>query len=225
MLQWMMKETKKVLFFLQVFRPFDATLRHTPLYRRLMMHFRAKTKPWVQRNRLQSSETGLLYGTDLGKATKISHALKNLKSKVASIFSDGRSPAKLSNRGWRVFVREKTKNLMVSLTELQRSCVEMGQSSRSPPPIWALRQSSTCLSSVQNTWKSAPEGLPDCSLMNTRLASFLNIPVYLLSNTALNNRLFVGGGVLSTPSVLFWALNQAKLNDKVLVAVYASVQC
>jgi hypothetical protein len=35
-------------------------------------------------------------------------------------------PAKLSNRGRRTLVREMTKNLMVTLTELQSSSVEMG---------------------------------------------------------------------------------------------------
>ena len=35
--------------------------------------------------------------------------------------------AKLSNRGRRALVREVTKNLMVTLTELQSSSVEMGE--------------------------------------------------------------------------------------------------
>jgi transposase len=35
-------------------------------------------------------------------------------------------PAKLSNRGRRALVREVTKNLMVTLTELQSSSVEIG---------------------------------------------------------------------------------------------------
>ena len=39
-------------------------------------------------------------------------------------------PAKLSNQGRRALVREVIKNLMVSLAELQRSCVEMGETSR-----------------------------------------------------------------------------------------------
>ena len=39
-------------------------------------------------------------------------------------------PAKLSNRGRRASVREVSTNLMVTLVELQRSCVEMGETSR-----------------------------------------------------------------------------------------------
>ena len=73
---------------------------------------------------------------------KISAALKVPKSTVASIilkwkkFGTTRTlpragrPAKLSNRGRRALVREVTKNPMVTLAELQRSCVEMGETSR-----------------------------------------------------------------------------------------------
>ena len=39
-------------------------------------------------------------------------------------------PAKLSNRGRRALVREVTKNLIVTLSELQSSSVEMGEPSR-----------------------------------------------------------------------------------------------
>ena len=39
-------------------------------------------------------------------------------------------PAKLSNRGRRALVREVTMNLMVTLTELQSSSLEMGEPSR-----------------------------------------------------------------------------------------------
>ena len=48
-------------------------------------------------------------------------------------------PAKLSNRGRRALVRNVTKNLMVTLTELQSSFVEMGEPSRISA---ALQQSS-----------------------------------------------------------------------------------
>ena len=47
--------------------------------------------------------------------------------------------AKLSNQGRRTLVREVTKNLMVTLTELQSSSVEMGEPSRrttSTTRIW-----------------------------------------------------------------------------------------
>ena len=42
----------------------------------------------------------------------------------------GRHPVKLGNLGRRALVREVTKNLMVPLTELQTSSVEMGEPSR-----------------------------------------------------------------------------------------------
>lgn len=84
---------------------------------------------------------------------KISAALKVPKSTVASIilkwkkFGTTRTlpragrPAKLSNWGRRASVREVTKNPMVTLTELQRSCVEMGQSSRRTTITAALHRS------------------------------------------------------------------------------------
>ena len=50
-------------------------------------------------------------------------------------------PAKLINRGRRALVREVTKNAMVTLTELQRSSVEMGESSRRTTISAALYQS------------------------------------------------------------------------------------
>ena len=50
-------------------------------------------------------------------------------------------PAKLSNRGRRALVREVTKNPMVTLTELQHSSVEMGETSRRTTISAALHQS------------------------------------------------------------------------------------
>ena len=47
----------------------------------------------------------------------------------------------LSNWGRRALVREVTKKLMVTLTELQSSSVEMGQPSRRTPISAALHQS------------------------------------------------------------------------------------
>ena len=72
---------------------------------KVLKHPRAKTKPWGWRIRLQSSETGLRRGTDLGKGTKTkSAALKVPKNTVVSIilkWKFGRirtsRPAKLSN--------------------------------------------------------------------------------------------------------------------------------
>ena len=69
----------------------------------------------------------------------ISAALKVPKNTVASIIHKWKKfattktlpragrPAKLSNRGRRTVVREVTKNLLVTLTELQSSYVEMGE--------------------------------------------------------------------------------------------------
>uniref|UniRef100_A0AAZ3QI61 Transposase Tc1-like domain-containing protein n=1 Tax=Oncorhynchus tshawytscha TaxID=74940 RepID=A0AAZ3QI61_ONCTS len=83
----------------------------------------------------------------------ISAALKVPKNTVVSIILKWKkygSPrlslelsvsAKLSNRGRRALVREVTKNLMVSLIELQRSSVEMGEPSRSTTISTALHQS------------------------------------------------------------------------------------
>ena len=61
---------------------------HTCLYNvpQLIVHVRAKTKPWGFRNCTLSSETGLCRGTDLGKGTKNMPAALNVpKNTVASI--------------------------------------------------------------------------------------------------------------------------------------------
>ena len=50
-------------------------------------------------------------------------------------------PAKLRIQGRRALVREVTKNLMVTLTELQSSSVEMGEPSRSTTISATLHQS------------------------------------------------------------------------------------
>jgi transposase len=50
-------------------------------------------------------------------------------------------PAKLSNRGRRALVRELNKNPMVTLTELQSSSVEIGETSRRTTISAALHQS------------------------------------------------------------------------------------
>jgi hypothetical protein len=49
--------------------------------------------------------------------------------------------AKLSNRGRRASVREVTKNLMVTMTELWSSSVNMGESSKRTTIFAALHQS------------------------------------------------------------------------------------
>ena len=84
---------------------------------------------------------------------KMSASLKIPKNTVASIFLKWKKfgttkthprtapPAKQSNRGRWSLVREVTKNLMVTLTELQSSSVEMGESSRRTTISAALHQS------------------------------------------------------------------------------------
>ena len=84
---------------------------------------------------------------------KNSAALKVHKSTVASIilkwkkfgttrtFPRAGGPVKLRNRGRRALVREVTKNPMVTLAELQRSCVEMGETSRRTTITATLHQS------------------------------------------------------------------------------------
>jgi hypothetical protein len=49
-------------------------------------------------------------------------------------------PAKLSNQGTSALVREVTKNTMVTLTDLQISSVEMGETSRRTTISAALHQ-------------------------------------------------------------------------------------
>ena len=51
------------------------------------------------------------------------------------------SPTKLSNQGRRALVREVTKNLMFTLAEVQRSCVEMGETSQRTTITATLHQS------------------------------------------------------------------------------------
>ena len=85
----------------------------------------------------------------------ISAALKVPKNTVASIILKWKKfgttktlpraghPAKLSNQG-RALVREVTKNLIVTLTELQSSSVEIGEPSRRTTVPAALHQSGLC---------------------------------------------------------------------------------
>jgi transposase len=74
------------------------------------------------------------------KNTVASIILKRKKFRTTTLPRAGR-PAKLSNQGRRAFVREVTKNLMVTLTELQCSSVEMGEPSRRTTISAALHQS------------------------------------------------------------------------------------
>ena len=63
------------------------------------------------------------------------------KFETTKILLGAGRPPKLSNRGKRTLVREVTKNPMVTLTELQRTSVEMGEPSRRITISAALHQS------------------------------------------------------------------------------------
>ena len=123
--------------------------RQTPLYIRSHKNqaIRSKDSSVEVRDRIVSRpRSGEGY-------QNISAALKVPKNTVASILLRWKKfgttktlpragcLAKLSNRGRRALVREVTKNLMVTLTELQSSSVEMGEPSRSPTFSAALYQS------------------------------------------------------------------------------------
>ena len=66
--------------------------------------------------------------------------LKCKKFRTTKTLPRAGRPAKLSNRGRRAFVREVTKNPVVTLTELQSSSVEMGEPSRRTTISAALYQ-------------------------------------------------------------------------------------
>ncbi len=92
------------------------------------MDVRAKTKPWGQRNGLQSWETGLCWDRSGEDYKKIICCVEGSQEHLTSIILNGWSLkqsglfrssllAKLSNRR-RVLVREVIKTLMVTLVEL-----------------------------------------------------------------------------------------------------------
>ena len=112
-----------------------------------------------------SSETGLSRGTDLEgpKNTVATIILKWKKfGKTKTLPRAGR-PAKLSNRRRRALVTEVTKNPMVTLTELQSACVEMGEPSRRTTISAALHQSGlygrVAHDSPLGVCQKAPKGL------------------------------------------------------------------
>jgi hypothetical protein len=74
------------------------------------------------------------------KNTVASIILKRKKFGITKTLPRAGHPAKLSNRGRRDIVREVTKNPMVTLTELQSSSVEMGETSRRTTISTALYQ-------------------------------------------------------------------------------------
>ena len=64
------------------------------------------------------------------KNTMLSIILQCMKFGTTRTPPGSTGPDKLSNQGRGTLVREVTKNLMATLAELQRSCVEMGEASR-----------------------------------------------------------------------------------------------
>ena len=75
------------------------------------------------------------------KNTVSSIVLKWEKFGTTKTLARAGHPAKLSNRGRRTLIREVTKNLLVTLTELQSSSVEMEEPSRRSTISTALQQS------------------------------------------------------------------------------------
>ena len=146
------------LILLEMFVQIDWTWfgkAHTCLYKvpQLTVHVRAKAKPWGQRNCPKSLRDRIVSGHRSGEGYQnISAALKAPKNTVASIILKWKKfgtttltragrPAKLSNRGRRALVREMTKNPMLTLTELQSSSVEMGETSQRTTISAAFHQS------------------------------------------------------------------------------------
>ena len=96
------------------------------------------------------------------KNTVASITLKWKKFRTTKTFPRAGRLAKLSNLRRRALVRDVTKNLMVTLTELQSSSVEMGEPSRRTTISAALHQSTFMVewpdgshSSVKGTWQPA----------------------------------------------------------------------
>ncbi len=76
-----------------------------------------------------------------GRLQKNPAALKVLKNTVASIILKGQKFGKNKLNYWRIRVRE-VKTLMITLLELQRSCLEMGgQPLSDTPPVRAFWES------------------------------------------------------------------------------------
>ena len=119
--------------------------RHTPVYiRSHSWQCMSEHKPSMESKKLSVDlRDRIVFRNKSGEGyRKCSAALKVPMSTVASIihkwkkFGTTRTlpragrPSKLSDRGRRALVREVTKNLMVTLSELQRSSVERGEPSR-----------------------------------------------------------------------------------------------
>ena len=115
---------------------------HTCLYKvpQLTVHVRAQTKHEVKgivcRPPRQNCLEEQIWG---GSVASIIHKWKKFGT-ARTLPSAGR-PSKLSDWGRRAFVREVTKNPMVTLSELQRSSVERGEPSIRTTISAAIHQS------------------------------------------------------------------------------------
>ena len=87
------------------------------------------------------------------KKTVASRILKWQKFGTTKTLHRAGHPAKLSNRGRRASVREVTKNLMFTLTELKSSSVEMGDSSRRTIISAAFKVPKNTVTSIILNWK------------------------------------------------------------------------
>ena len=84
----------------------------------------------VSRHRSGEGDQNLSAALKVPKYTVASIILKQKMFGTTKILPRAGCPAKLGNWGRSALVREVTKNLMVTLTELQSSSVKMGESSR-----------------------------------------------------------------------------------------------
>ncbi len=147
--------------------------------------YRSKNKPWGQRDCQQSSETGLCCTEGSQEHSGLHNCLRAL-------------------------VREVTKNPMVTLAELQRSCVEMGETSKRTTITATLhwsglhgRVAGGSLFSVTDGWKLAwslqKKHLKDPQTMRNKILWSDETKIELFG---LNSKRHVwkGGNVLKWPS-------------------------
>ena len=87
------------------------------------------------------------------KNTVVSIILKLKKLGTTKTLPRSGCPAKLSNRGRRALVREVTKYLMVTLTELQSSSVELGKPYRRTTISAAWKPPKNTVVSIILKWK------------------------------------------------------------------------
>ena len=95
----------------------------------------------VSRHRSAEAYQNISAELNVPKNTVASIILKWKKFGTTKTLPRAGRPTKLSNRERRDLVREETKNLMVTLKELQSSSVEMGEPSRRTTISVALHQS------------------------------------------------------------------------------------